>query len=124
MRKTLGNGSLQLNKDACIMAENRFFWLSHCYQSLNGNLLKYDLTVAQQTDGVVRNAALSGRMPVKLFFLLPSVIDRHDGGLKLCTDSFNPSITVIQSFRTHLSLILAAVPKPINQSKSPSLLLA
>lgn len=85
-------------------------WLS----SLNGNLLKYDLTVAQQTDKVVRNAALLGRMPVRLFFLLLSVIDHHDGGLKLRTDSFNPSIAVIQSFRTHLSLILAAVPKPIN----------
>lgn len=61
-----GKWSFQLNKGTCSTAEKRFvLWVSHCSQSLNGNLLKHDLT-AQQTDKVVHNAALWGRISVKL----------------------------------------------------------
>lgn len=55
-----------------------------------------------------------GQNVCETLILLLSGIDHRDGELKLCSDSFNPSITVIQSLRTHLSLILVAVPKPIN----------
>lgn len=46
-------------------------------------------------------------------FLLISMIDHH-GELKPATNSFNPNVTGIQCLRMHLSLILAAVSKPIN----------
>lgn len=61
-----GQWSFQLNKGTCSTAEKRFvLWVSHYSQSLNGNLLQHDLT-AQPADKVVHNAALWGRMSVKL----------------------------------------------------------
>lgn len=124
LRKTLVNESFHLDRVFCSITEYSFIlWESHLNFFSNDNLLKHNLIVVWWRDKI-HNAALLGRMSVPLLhFLLISMIDHH-GELKLCTSSFNPSVTVIQSLRTHLSLILAAVSKPINLSKIPSLLLA
>lgn len=101
------------DKDICSITQHWFIlWESHLNFASNDNLLKHNVTIMWWRNKV-HNAALLGRMSMKLTFFCLYLTDHH-GEFKLCTNSFNPHVTVIQSLRMHLSQILIAVSKPIN----------